>query len=74
MHVLGAEDDAQPIGLDHRLNGAKRGEGRGHHHLDPVVIRMIEPIGQLLHHLDRLQMAGIHLPVPDDQVFTISHA
>ena len=59
------------VGLDHRLHRSESGERRRHHDLDPVVVLDLETVRELLDHLDRLEMGGVHLPVADDEVLRL---
>src|SRR5690606_14511625 len=72
-HVLGAEADLHPVGLDHRLGGAQRRERRRHHDFDPLVDVGFEAVVELLDHLDGLQMIRVHLPVPANQLPPLAH-
>src|SRR5690606_6167844 len=72
-HVLGSETDPHPVDLDHRLRRPQRREGRGHHHLHPLVVVGLEAAVEHLDHLQRLHIVAVHLPVAADQVLPITH-
>src|SRR5690606_15650819 len=59
--------------LDGELHGPERGERRGHDYFGPLVVLRLQAVGQLLDHLDGLQMAGVHLPVAHHQGLALAH-
>ncbi len=64
--VLRPELDPQPVRFDQGLQRAQVGEGRADHDVARVVVGLVEPVGELLHHLDGDEVVVVHLPVARD--------
>ena len=54
--VLRAEPDRDAVAFERGLHRTQRGERRAHDDFDVVVVLLVEPVRELLHHLDRLQV------------------
>ena len=54
------------VALGERLERAKVGERWGDHHVARLVVLGLEPVRELLHHLDRHEVVVVHLPVRRD--------
>src|SRR5699024_5769407 len=72
--VLGAIADLQLVTLDDRLHGADVGERRQNRDVDSLVVLLRQSEGKLLHHLDRLEVVEVHLPIARDQGLALDGA
>ncbi len=73
-HVLGAEGDAQTLGLQHRTHGAQINEGWRDHHVGVFERSILDQHADLLDEVQTLDEVEVHLPVADDQgAFDVGH-